>query len=290
MQRGYAISTKAVHYPERDAIGADNARRFTMNSNKIWIFLVLAVVMGAVLFAVLLGPGQESLEQKYAIDLPEPHQAGTIESPAVGKLAPRIADSESRVMSDQGNADSSIGAEQQPAVLPPPRLPTSDESAQAIEIQTPPAADQADAETSAVIPPPQASVDAPIRAPAAATPSTDSATNGQSGAPTLAAATSKVATLESEKPVNVEPPTPSAAKQGPWVINIASSQDKADANRLAEKARSSDFQTELQQVTVKGRQYWRVQITGFATKEEARATSGSVKEALGLKDVWITTR
>ncbi|MEN8206680.1 MAG: SPOR domain-containing protein [Pseudomonadota bacterium] len=76
-------------------------------------------------------------------------------------------------------------------------------------------------------------------------------------------------------------------KTGPWVINLVSSPNKADADRLAEKARSRDIQTEQQQVTVRGTQYWRVQITGFSTADDARAYADTAKGRLGLKDVWI---
>ncbi len=77
---------------------------------------------------------------------------------------------------------------------------------------------------------------------------------------------------------------------GPWVINLVSSPRKADADRFAEKAWSRDIKTEQQLVTIKGQQYWRVQITGYATAEAARAYAGTARDKLGLKDVWITRR
>ena len=85
-------------------------------------------------------------------------------------------------------------------------------------------------------------------------------------------------------------PTVGVDKDGPWAINLVSSLSKADAERLAEKARSRDIQTQQQQVTVKGKQYWRVQITGFSTMEEARTYVDTAKEKLGLKEVWIMKR
>ncbi len=78
-------------------------------------------------------------------------------------------------------------------------------------------------------------------------------------------------------------------KEGKWIINLVSLSRKADADRFAEKAQSKDIETKQQQVTVKGKLFWRVQITGFSTKAEAMANSGVVKEKLGLEDVWITT-
>jgi hypothetical protein len=81
-----------------------------------------------------------------------------------------------------------------------------------------------------------------------------------------------------------------AAKGGPWVINLISSPSKADADHFAATARSRNIQTEQQHVVVKGKKYWRVQITGFATADEARAYAGTASDKLGLRDVWITSR
>tara|TARA_B110000503_G_scaffold38832_1_gene63877 strand:+ start:1134 stop:2153 length:1020 start_codon:yes stop_codon:yes gene_type:complete len=75
--------------------------------------------------------------------------------------------------------------------------------------------------------------------------------------------------------------------QGPWTINLISSPDKAYAARFADRANSKGIRTAMQEVTVKGILYWRVQILGFSTKAEARAYSETAKEKLGLKDTWI---
>jgi hypothetical protein len=77
---------------------------------------------------------------------------------------------------------------------------------------------------------------------------------------------------------------------GPWLINLASLPSQSDAERFMQRARSRDIDTQQQKVTVKGKKYWRVQITGFSTAADARAYAGTVKEMLGLKDVWIMTR
>lgn len=80
------------------------------------------------------------------------------------------------------------------------------------------------------------------------------------------------------------------SKNGPWVINLVSTSSKADADRLAKMALSKDIPTEQQQTTVKGTQYWRVQITGFSTAVDARAYADTAKKQLGLKDAWIMKR
>jgi hypothetical protein len=47
---------------------------------------------------------------------------------------------------------------------------------------------------------------------------------------------------------------------------------------------------ELHRVTVKGREFWRVRVTGFATAKEARSDGELTQKKLGLKDVWIFKR
>ena len=77
---------------------------------------------------------------------------------------------------------------------------------------------------------------------------------------------------------------------GPWVINLASLPRKVDAERYIEKAESRGVAAGLYQVTVKGKDYWRVHVPGFATAAEAKAKASLIKENLGIKDVWIAKR
>jgi hypothetical protein len=79
-------------------------------------------------------------------------------------------------------------------------------------------------------------------------------------------------------------------ERGPWVINLASFPTKAAADRFAESAQSKGIQTEQTRVIVKGKEYWRIQLTNFPTAKEARSYAGSVKEKLGLKEIWISRR
>ena len=97
-----------------------------------------------------------------------------------------------------------------------------------------------------------------------------------------------------KKPVTRKPATVSAPKassgDGPWKINLISSPAQADAMRFAQRAKDRGVSTKLQEVTVKGTPYWRVQVTGFASREEATAYSEIVKDKLGLNDTWIMKR
>ena len=55
----------------------------------------------------------------------------------------------------------------------------------------------------------------------------------------------------------------------------------------ASRARAQDIDVVISGAEVKGRQYWRLQIPGFDSAADARAHAEPVKQALGIKDVWI---
>ena len=126
------------------------------------------------------------------------------------------------------------------------------------------------------------------RLPAAPGPDTVTSKQSNTGKP-VRGATSTVAVTQPQAPVSKKRPTMNPGG-GHWVINLVSSPSKTDADRFAAKARSTGIETQQQQVTVKGKHFWRVQTTGFSTADEAKAYAGTVREKLGLKDVWITTR
>lgn len=82
-------------------------------------------------------------------------------------------------------------------------------------------------------------------------------------------------------------PPKTSRREGRWVINLLSDPNKALAERFAASARDRGVPVEENRSEVKGRMFWRVQITGFGTMSEARAHAEEVKKKLRLKDVWI---
>ena len=78
---------------------------------------------------------------------------------------------------------------------------------------------------------------------------------------------------------------------GPWVINLLSSPDKAYIDDAMTTARSRGFEAVVTNATVKGRQYWRLQITGFESMAAAKTAAEPVMEQLEgplkIKDIWI---
>ena len=71
------------------------------------------------------------------------------------------------------------------------------------------------------------------------------------------------------------------------MINLLSDPNKALAERFADSARDHGVPVEQNRNEVKGRVFWRVQITGFATMSEALSHAEEVKARLGLKNVWV---
>ena len=214
--------------------------------------------------------------------------------------------------------DSMITAEQKLASSITPGQPVIAEAARDVEKLPPPAAGQKGGETDTAETPRQASAeftaapqettviaaaDSTTKKPSTrqsdrvlpeatvpVAPATDTVAGKQSniGEPARGAA-GTAAVAEPQAPVSKQHPAMNPGG-GPWVINLVSSPSQADADRFAAKAQDRGIETQQRQVTVKGKHYWRVQTSGFSTAEAAQAYAGTVRERLGLKDVWITTR
>jgi len=77
------------------------------------------------------------------------------------------------------------------------------------------------------------------------------------------------------------------AGTGPWVINLLSSPDKAYIERFSEKSGAASQNALVNSAVVNGRLYWRLQITGFDSAAKARNRAETIKQELGINDVWI---
>jgi hypothetical protein len=77
---------------------------------------------------------------------------------------------------------------------------------------------------------------------------------------------------------------------GPWVINLLSSRNKRDTDKLAGLAATHGVPVVQNRAIVKGKEYWRLQVTGFRNATEAKNYAIPVKKKLGIKDVWVFRR
>jgi len=92
-------------------------------------------------------------------------------------------------------------------------------------------------------------------------------------------------TITSRNPESASMAT--GVRSGPWIINLLSSINKRDTDRLAMIAEGQGIQVVQNKAIVKGKEYWRLQITGFKTAAEAKEYAIPVKKTLGIKEVWI---
>lgn len=99
-----------------------------------------------------------------------------------------------------------------------------------------------------------------------------------------------VALNEPAPPAAGTKPRETIRNTGPWVINLASSRSRDNAERFKARAGNRGIVAVLHRVTVKGTEYWRVQVPGFATADEAKAEVDVIKKKLGLDDVWVVKR
>ena len=85
-------------------------------------------------------------------------------------------------------------------------------------------------------------------------------------------------------------PQVTSVESGTWTINLVSFQRIVDAEHFVIKANSKGVAAEINQVTVSGKKYWRVQVPGFASADEASRKASELQKKLGLNDVWILQR
>lgn len=72
-----------------------------------------------------------------------------------------------------------------------------------------------------------------------------------------------------------------------WTVNLASSNQLADAKRTAESYAQKGVPVTITPITVKNETRYRIQVKGFKSKDEAAAYAAKAKDALGLSSVWI---
>ncbi|NOR73489.1 MAG: hypothetical protein GQ467_06440 [Mariprofundaceae bacterium] len=94
------------------------------------------------------------------------------------------------------------------------------------------------------------------------------------------------------QPVPVTPQTPiaSAPSKGDWVVNISSHAKEDLATKENARLQSLGLNSEIHTARVRERTWYRIQITGFASKDEAKAKLKDLQQHSGIKDAWIGKR
>lgn len=130
---------------------------------------------------------------------------------------------------------------------------------------------------------------APVIAPPVAAPRTAVAPALPSS-PVLAVAPiviGQVRALPAAGPAASAAAKPAAASDGVWALNIASYSQRDVAEREAVQLRVAGFSAITQPVTISGKVWHRVQISGFASEGAARGAAAELKASRGLQNIWV---
>jgi len=281
IQRGFTDAAESVGHHNWSAFRSEKRHFMSMKGNNAWFLLGTVVI---ILSVVIIWWGTSSNERDVIrlsdIEIFESQQTSAAGSTAVERMDMKIAalaervnsltDSitqlETKLISAHATTDVIITAKAIQQSSTNTTQQTISKTEHILETLPPPASGITEKEVSVAIAPRPSS-------------------GGTASAPSDASTA-----MEHQPPFTNNGPAIKTSKDGPWVINLVSTSRKADADRLTKKVLSKDIPTEQQQITVKGTQYWRVQITGFSTAENARAYAETAKEQLGLKDAWIMKR
>lgn len=88
----------------------------------------------------------------------------------------------------------------------------------------------------------------------------------------------------------VQQPIMPVAKQGGWVINLASYTWKSTANKKLALFQDQGVDAEVFEVMIKDKPMYRVRVTGFTSSRAARAEVAAIEAALDLEGAWVSRR
>ncbi|MDQ6998215.1 MAG: SPOR domain-containing protein [Mariprofundus sp.] len=87
------------------------------------------------------------------------------------------------------------------------------------------------------------------------------------------------------KPIQSQPSV--AKNQRGWVIVIASVATRAAADKAVKGLKAQGINAEVNPTTVKGNPWYRIQISGFASRDAASLANATLLKQHGIKDTWI---
>jgi len=173
-----------------------------------------------------------------------------------------------------------VASAPEPAVVPPT---TAVPDARIAPAASPPVAASSSAPNPAPTTIQQAApASIPERAPATAS-SPAMSVAGAASAPSTTPALQTSAPASSGAPAPSPIPSPA---QG-WTISLASVPDAIAAEREMQKLRAAGYAAVAPAVTVNGRTWYRVQLQGFSSADDARAKADEIKAKLGYANAWL---
>lgn len=112
--------------------------------------------------------------------------------------------------------------------------------------------------------------------------------------PMLEEVTAKVISEQAvEKPVlkttvkPITPQTPSVKDSGVWLVNVSSEPTMAGAEKVQKALLDADINSVITPANIKGRDWYRVQLTGFDTSAAAKVYIKTLELELGYKGMWV---
>lgn len=106
--------------------------------------------------------------------------------------------------------------------------------------------------------------------------------------PTPPQTTTKPPVVNNTNPqTNTKPATNNTQASSGWSVNLASSNQLAEAKKSAASYAQKGIPVTISSFTVKNKTLYRLQVKGFKNKEEATAYAKKAKDTLKLDAVWI---
>lgn len=89
-------------------------------------------------------------------------------------------------------------------------------------------------------------------------------------------------------PVTAAPKQTAAVRPtSEWALNIASYADPASAEQQVQRLRDAGYPVVVQPATVNGKSWWRVQVPGYASQQDAKAAANEIQNKLGVRGIWV---
>lgn len=230
-----------------------------------------------------------------AVPAPSETQAGVDESAAAVTTRDTAVPAPSGTEADVDESAAAVAA--QDTALPAPSETEADVGESAV------AADAVTAQdTAAITAPTEADTDEAATA-ALTAPAAEPAPEETAAETPVAEQTSQIALAEPVSPVEETTPAETAqadtavkqpimpvARQGDWVINLASYTWKSTANKKLALFRDKGVDAEVFRVMINDKPMYRVRVTGFESSRAARAEVASIEQTLDLEGAWVARR